>query len=46
MPRRADRPGRSGDAPTAWVDRASSWLTGEPRFEFAVHRAADCGAQT
>jgi len=45
MSRRADRPGRSTDAPTASVDRASSWLTGEPGFGFAVHQAADCGAQ-
>ena len=45
MPRRADRPGRSRDRPTAAVNRASSWLTGEPRFGFAVHQAADGGAQ-
>jgi hypothetical protein len=45
MSRRAHRPGTTEDAPTASVDRPSSWLTGEPRFGFAVHQAAGCGAQ-
>jgi hypothetical protein len=45
MPWHADRPGRNENAPTASVDRPSSWLTGEPRFGFAVRQAADAGAQ-
>ena len=45
MPWHTDRPGRNENAPTASVDRPSSWLTGEPRFGFAVRQAADAGAQ-